>query len=101
AVMRYLTDQAGTLGVAEVLRRHRSAMDKLARMLTQPSDEEARALQGKHRSADYGRSTKVPVLLDPVDRNQWDTRDKRIKDSLWTQGQIALEYPAGQAAHFQ
>ncbi len=101
AVQQYLEQNCGAIGQAEVLKRYRAALVELSRVLRQPSAEEARALIGKQRSADYGRTTKVPILREPVDRNRRDSPEQRIKEALWTQGQIALEYPLAEARRKQ
>lgn len=85
----YLHENAG-LGPAEILARHQVAMTELARILSQPTREEALALFCKDRSADFGKSLKVPVLIETVEGD--DKADDRIRASLWPQGQIALEY---------
>ncbi|WP_164885907.1 glycosyltransferase family 2 protein [Paenirhodobacter populi] len=85
----YLSENMG-LGPAEILARYRTAIADLARILSQPTREEALALSCKDRSADFGKSFKVPVLIEPVEGD--GKTDDRIRAALWTQGQIALEY---------
>lgn len=92
AVVKYLNENKGG-GASEIYNRYKLAVREIARMLSRPSREEAKAIEGKKRSADFGREIKVPVLLEPKNRNQWDNPEKRLRDALWLQGQIALEYP--------
>ncbi|WP_226583462.1 glycosyltransferase [Acuticoccus sediminis] len=88
-VLDYLNDNAG-LGFSEVLARHQKAMPQLARMILLPTRDEALALAMKPRSADFGKTFVVPTLV-----TEWsdpdETSEARIRNALWTQGQIALE----------
>ncbi|RDC71405.1 glycosyltransferase [Rhodovulum sp. 12E13] len=98
---------------AAVMAAARAALPRLARLIVHPSREEALALAGKPRSADFGKSLVVPVLVEPgatgsasgalpadgrvppdaVDVAAGaDHPHARIARSLWPQGQIALEY---------
>lgn len=94
-VRKYLEENA-KLGPAEILARHQAAMPELARVLVQPTREEAMALFCKKRSADFGKKLDVPVLVygaeDVNFPSQQDNRDVRIQHALWPAGQIALEY---------
>ena len=60
-------------------------------MILSPTREEALALAAKDRSADFGKELDVPVLLSGDDP-RYATPDLRIQHSLWTPGQIALEF---------
>jgi hypothetical protein len=57
-------------------------------------------LAGKGRSADFGKSLVVPVVTDP-DEGHAEDRDGRIDHALWTEGQIALEFPPAAARDLQ
>jgi glycosyltransferase involved in cell wall biosynthesis len=70
-------------------------------MITVPSPEDAKALVCKERSADFGRSLKVPILIPPDDPSIWKTPEDRINNALWPQGQIALEFQPGLAREKQ
>ena len=50
---------------AAVMAAARDALPRLARLIVHPSREEALALAGKPRSADFGKSLVVPVLVEP------------------------------------
>jgi glycosyltransferase involved in cell wall biosynthesis len=50
---------------AAVMATARTALPRLARLIVHPSREEALALAGKPRSADFGKSLVVPVLVEP------------------------------------
>lgn len=78
---------------ASIMRAAQDAWPKLAKMLATPSKHEARLLGDGKRSADFGRDLRVPILLHPEDRHDGDHAELRISQSLWPQGQIALEYP--------
>jgi len=94
-VCKYLREN-GELGPAEILSRYQKAIPKLARMLINPTREEALALFSKDRSADFGKELLVPILItDPEAEDLPEhlrSRDGRIQNSLWPQGQIALEF---------
>lgn len=92
-VRHYLKRTAGQVSVSVILARHEKAMTELARILAYPTRDEAMALYCKPRTADFGRATVVDVLLgQPNGAEDVTTPDERIAESLWPQGQIALEY---------
>ncbi|MEM1131240.1 MAG: glycosyltransferase, partial [Pseudomonadota bacterium] len=97
-VRRYIEENRGQ-SPARILAAHTPAMAELARMILTPTREEARALAGAPRSADFGKPFKVAVLLDPSKDN--GTSDDRIARSLWPEGQIALEHPPATARDLQ
>lgn len=74
---------------------------RLSQILLTPTEKDARLHLPIKRSHDVGRVGNTPVLLQPEPRNQWDDADKRIADSLWTSGQIAIEYPPAMARQAQ
>lgn len=94
-VREYLRDHTN-LEPAEILSRHQAAMPKLARILANPSRQEALSIFAKDRSADFGKDLHVPVLISDGDAKNlpphYANRDNRIQHSLWPQGQIALEF---------
>jgi glycosyltransferase involved in cell wall biosynthesis len=94
-VREYIKDHS-MLGLAEILSRHQAAIPELARILSQPNQDEAMAIFAKNRSADFGKDLTVPVLTPETDvenpSSKYTTRDSRIQHALWPQGQIALEY---------
>ena len=98
AARSYLIDHATKLGFKDIFSRHSHAMRELARIILTPTREEARAVICKDRSADFGKATMVPVLID--NENNLGP-DERISRSLWKQGQIALEYKGQIARELQ
>ncbi|MEM6381031.1 MAG: glycosyltransferase [Pseudomonadota bacterium] len=92
-VLDYIKDNAG-LGPAEIVANYQKALPELARILLRPSREEAFALACKDRSADFGKSLLVPVLItDPDPSNPAHANaDLRVAHALWSQGQTALEF---------
>lgn len=99
AVRRYVTDNAGQ-NPARIMAAHTAAMPELARLIVRPSAIEVPVLAGKGRSADFGKSDVVPVVTDPREDRD-DSREARITRALWTEGQIALEYPNATAQEHQ
>ena len=98
-VRRYLEDHA-TSSLSEIFARHQAAMPELARIIITPTGEEVQALYCKGRSADFGKTFVVPVLLDPW-KDEPDKKDRRIRCSLWPEGQVALEYDSTIARDIQ
>lgn len=74
------------------------AIRVLEEKILSPRRSEVEFLKGKFRSADFGRTLLVPVLLDREDKNRDTTPAERIARSLWPEGQIALEYSEEKAA---
>lgn len=98
-VRRYVEDHAGQ-DMAGILSAHSAAMPELARMILRPRAAEVPVLAAKGRSADFGKALVVPVVTDPDPAAPHD-RDARIGRALWTEGQIALEYPDVRARELQ
>jgi len=98
SVLAYVRDSAPTRGASDLESEGSAAMARLARILAYPRSEEALALGSLFSSVDFGRTLRVPVLLQPGDPEQ---SERRIRESLWPQGQIALEYPPLLAASRQ
>lgn len=90
-VEQYLGDSNRENSLALIYSQHECAMKELARILINPTRQEALALNCKDRSADFGKELEVPVLLDKQAENVM-TADQRIERALWKQGQVALEY---------
>ena len=98
-VRAYLDDHR-TLTLSQVEARYAKAIQELAQALTCPTAAEAVALAGKDRSADFGKTYKVPVLL-PEDHPHHRTKSARIAASLWPSGQAALELAPSDAKAYQ
>jgi len=86
---------------AALHRNARRAWDKVARIITLPNREEVELFSDITRSADFGKTLKVPLLLPAESRYEGDTPEQRIKDSLWQAGQVAVEYPCELAEPLQ
>lgn len=95
AARRYVADNSGQ-AVSRIFAAHNAAMVELARMIVRPTAEEAAVLAGPGRSADFGKSLIVPVVREPTSDSAED-REIRIKQALWTEGQIALEFKPAKA----
>ena len=98
-VQKYLKDHAGS-AFSDIISRHQKAMEELARVIVLPTRAEARAIRIKNRSADFGKALSVPVLL-PSDHATYQDPEARVRNALWPQGQIALEYNGGVAKELQ
>ncbi len=70
----------------------RSAHRELARMLSEPTRDEALVLCPPPRSMDLGREGKIPVVIAPETAPRDQTAEERIAEALWQPGQIALDY---------
>ncbi|MGQ3676227.1 glycosyltransferase family 2 protein [Xanthobacter sp. TB0139] len=97
-VIDYLEGEGKTASVSDIFARHQEAMRELSRIIITPRREEALSLLCKDRSADFGKELTLPVLLEPGEGAE---ADERIKQSLWPEGQIALEYEGGYAKDLQ
>lgn len=93
-------ERNANLSDVQILMRHQEAMPKLARIIVHPTASEASALVSKERSADFGKELRVPVLLSPIGGDRGGGAGQRIKDALWQEGQIALEYENDQRSAF-
>ena len=78
---------------AEVAANAQAAWLRLQKFILTPSRAQTEVYQATKRSADFGRDLSVDVLL-PIDER---TPEERVRDSLWTAGQIALENEDGMA----
>ncbi|MBP2303201.1 hypothetical protein [Azospirillum picis] len=67
------------------------AARRLQRAIRYPAAAEAPLLTVPVRSADFGKTLLVPVLLPPA--MDPEGKQRNIAHSLWTEGQIALEFP--------
>ena len=100
AVYRGVKDhvaRSGARSIATIEREHHRAMANLQRIICYPTVDEVALASGKLRSHDLGRPGAVSPILPPVDRFAGDSAELRISQSLWLQGQIALEYPPAAA----
>lgn len=89
AVSAYLRETATSQTLTQLAQSGVEAMSRLAGILAFPSRQEALALGGLSISVDFGKSVRVPALIEVEDtENSVD----RVHRSLWRQGQIALEY---------
>lgn len=91
-IIEYLRE-IGTSDVSEVMGRFSETMKVLSERLVFPRIEDVFPLGHVVRSRDFGLNYKVSVLLEKKDRFPGDSPKSRINDSLWSQGQIAVEYP--------
>jgi glycosyltransferase involved in cell wall biosynthesis len=99
SVVRYVEENAGS-SLSSIYSRHRVAIRELERIITSPTREEAEALRCRPRSADFGKTDLVDVLIKPTPHTDEDI-ERRIQSALWTEGQIALEYDSDTAAELQ
>ncbi|MBM4414164.1 MAG: glycosyltransferase [Chloroflexi bacterium] len=101
-----LDDDAHYLGVCDYLAGltaahslHRlyadfhAASQLFAQKILYPTKADVALVVTKKRTADFGRSLVVPVVYDAVDRHAHDSAEQRVREAIWIQGQIAVEYP--------
>ncbi|SAK56548.1 glycosyl transferase family protein [Caballeronia hypogeia] len=98
--MDYLSTTGKNASITQIIANYDSAIKEAARIIVHPSRDEAMALLGKARSADFGKSVTVPVLRLPAD-SELPSSEARIKHALWQEGQIALEYEGAMARELQ
>ncbi len=87
-VRNYLEAAAGDSTCDQIHSRAEQAARELNKVVCYPSAKQARAFSVLSRSADFGTDLEVPMLLE--DRE--GSAHQRIVQSLWLQGQAALEF---------
>ncbi len=100
-VMDYLATLPDGHSIAALTAKSRQCWQRIARLVAFPSADEAKLFAGVERSADFGKTERVPLLLPVADESSLDTADRRIRDSLWPTGQAALEYSSQIAKEIQ
>lgn len=93
-VLDYLAELPDGASPAVLHRAARAAWRELSRVVALPSRGETRLFSNITRSADFGRTLQVPLLLPPEARHADDTPEQRIRDAQWQPGQAAIEYPS-------
>lgn len=92
-VLNYLSELPSGCSPMVLAKKSTQAWSDLARIMAIPSKDEVPLLADIQRSADFGRSFQVPLVLNPDLGNEEDTPKSRVDRALWQTGQIALEYP--------
>ncbi len=100
-VMDYLTDLPDGRSLSTLHAAAGRAWPEIARIVALPTKEETALFEHIRRSADFGKTLMVPLLLPPEDRYEGDSPERRIQDSLWQPGQVAIEYPRDLAEPLQ
>lgn len=82
----------------DIYQRAQEIWPRLASLLVWPSRSDAELLGRATRSADFGKSLRVPVLTPPPAETTdcgslAEQAERRIHTSLWPQGQMAIEFP--------
>lgn len=77
---------------ADLSRRFDIGARALAERILHPTPADIEVLGAGSRSADFGRNLAMSVPMPPCDRHELDSPDRRIRDSLWPQGQALVEY---------
>ena len=78
--------------ILEIYTESDKAMRKLKDMILFPKSDAIKLFGDLSRSFDFGKEGSIKVLLEPKDRKLGDSKKQRIKDAIWSQGQIYLEY---------
>jgi hypothetical protein len=98
AVRSYVTDNAGQRP-ARILAAIPPRCPSSPACWSARAPRRLRVLATGGRSADFGKSLVVPVVTDPDEAGRGSRR--RIDHALWTEGQIALEFPPAAARDLQ
>jgi glycosyltransferase involved in cell wall biosynthesis len=77
------------------------ASQEFAQKILFPTVDDIPVVVTKKRTADFGRSIVVPVVYEAVDRHEYDSPEQRVREAIWIQGQIAIEYPSYDALQRQ
>lgn len=92
-ISRYITRNKMKDNPHMIQEKANKAAEKLARIICYPSSKITHEATVETRSADFGKEIDVPVLLKPRPFFQLKRKFRQIRESLWPQGQIALEFP--------
>lgn len=100
-VLRYVENaRSAGASISDIIAEYETVLPEFERLILFPTRQEALALGTSGRSADFGKSLKVPILRLPEEFST-ETPEDRIERSLWKQGQIALEGPPDDAVNRQ
>ncbi len=78
--------------ILNIYQKSDAAMSKLKEKILYPKEKDISLLGSINRSIDFGKEGSVGVLLEPNDRFAGDSKKQRVKETIWSQGQIFLEY---------
>lgn len=78
--------------ILDIYQKSDLALDLLKEKILYPGKQDVELLGSFKRSLDFGKEESVKVLEEPIDRFAEDSKELRIKESIWSQGQIFLEY---------
>jgi glycosyltransferase involved in cell wall biosynthesis len=91
-ILDYIAENSRKDSRGELQNKFFIACNLLKKSICHPGPEDIKAFGGLHRSFDFGKSGAMPVLFPPTDRHPADSAERRIAESLWSHGQIAIEY---------
>ena len=91
-IVEHFRSPAGAGDFMAVERRAHAAYRRLRRMILWPRPSELPGMQVRPRSADFGRSLTVPVLLRLPDASL-KRRMKSVGAALWKPGQMVVAFP--------
>ena len=77
---------------AATYNKARAIWPAIAKAMLFPTPQQVDELARSTRSADFGRSLVVPLVLPVSERHAGDNAEARIADSLWPAAQVRLEY---------
>ncbi len=100
-VCEYLSTLPESTDIRQIYADFYRASHEFAHKVLFPTVDDISVVATKKRTADFGRSLVVPVVYDPVDRHAYDSPEQRVREAIWIQGQIAVEYPAYDAIQRQ
>lgn len=100
-VCDYLTALPVTTTIRQIYANFYQASQAFAHKVLFPTVDDIPIIATKKRTADFGRALVVPVVYDSVDRHEYDSPEQRVREAIWIQGQIAMEYPSYDAAQRQ
>jgi glycosyltransferase involved in cell wall biosynthesis len=86
-IIKYFQEQNTCLSVPEIVEQSEQASKKLAKLITEPTIDDAHILNVGNRSANFGKKETNPVLIFDQSLSQ----EYRIKRALWLQGQLVCE----------
>lgn len=91
-VLEYFNKQSKyEKSILNIYKASDEALRVLKPMILYPKADAIELLGKMERSHDFGKEGSTSVLIQPKNRFHGDSKKKRIKDAIWSQGQIFLE----------
>lgn len=88
----YISKSTLNLNASEIQMKENAAASRLRRFILFPNLKQVKFLTVETRSADFGKDLDVPVLKFDAEVQGISRKLNRIRNSLWPNGQAAIEF---------